>query len=147
MKDRLVTPRRVTFWYGVPGDDDRFSYPNCPNFGMGNVYGFPGIEGRGLKFSTSYDSIPFDPDTDERLVTENEVERAREFLHQWFPALQDQPLLESRVCQYETSVDAHFIVDHRDLHLSIRRQRQMCIRDRPGTTCKNEFFGGNCLSR
>ena len=112
MKDRLVTPRRSTFWYGVPADDDRFSYPNCPNFGMASVYGFPSIEGRGLKFATVYDSIPFDADTDERLVTENEVERAREFLHQWFPALHDQPLLESRVCQYETSVDAHFIVDH-----------------------------------
>ena len=73
---------------------------------------FPVIEGRGLKFATGYDSIPFDADTDDRLVTENEVERAREFLHKWFPALYDQPLLESRVCQYETSVDEHFIVDH-----------------------------------
>ena len=112
MENRLVTPRRVTFWYGVPADDDRFTYPNCPNFGMADVYGFPSIEGRGLKFSTSYDSIPFDADTDERLVTENEVERARKFLHKWFPALHDQPLLESRVCQYENSVDEHFIVDH-----------------------------------
>ena len=112
MKDRLATPRRVTFWYGVPADDTRFTYPNCPNFGMAGVYGFPSIEGRGLKFATVYDSIPFDADTDERLVSDNEVARAREFLHQWFPALHDQPLLESRVCQYETSVDAHFIVDH-----------------------------------
>jgi glycine/D-amino acid oxidase-like deaminating enzyme len=112
MKDRLVTPRRATFWYGVPPDDNRFSHPNCPNFSMAGVYGFPSIEGRGLKFATVYDSIPFDPDTDERLVTENEVERAREFLNKWFPALRGQPLLESRVCQYETSVDDHFIVDH-----------------------------------
>ena len=112
MKDRLMTPRRVTFWYGVPADDNRFTYPNCPNFDMASVYGFPSIEGRGLKFATEYDSIQFDADMDERLVTENEVERAREFLHKWFPALHDQPLLESRVCQYETSVDEHFIVDH-----------------------------------
>ncbi len=112
MKDRLETPRRVTFWYGVPADDNRFTYPDCPNFDMASVYGFPSIEGRGLKFATEYDSIPFDADTDERLVTENEVKRAREFLHKWFPALHDQPLLESRVCQYETSVDDHFIVDH-----------------------------------
>ena len=83
---------------------------------MAGVYGFPSIEGRGLKFATVYDSIPFDPDTDERLVTENEVERAREFLDKWFPALRGQPLLESRVCQYETSVDDHFIVDrHPDM--------------------------------
>ena len=116
MKDRLATPRRVTFWYGVPADDRRFSYPHCPNFGMAGVYGFPSIEGRGLKFATIYDSIPFDADTDERLVNDHEVERAREFLHQWFPALHDQPLLESRVCQYESSVDAHFIVDqHPDM--------------------------------
>ena len=111
MKDRIETPRRVTFWFGVPADDDRFTYPNCPNFKVRGVYGFPSIEGRGLKFATSYDNVPFDPDTGERLVTAEEVRRAREFLASTFPALRDQPLLESRVCQYENSVDEHFIVD------------------------------------
>ena len=116
MKDRLVTPRRVTFWYGVPADDDRFTYPNCPNWSVRDVYGFPSIEGRGFKVAPSFDSVPFDPDTDERVVTPEEIRRTREFVSESFPALANQPILESRVCQYETSVDAHFIVDrHPDM--------------------------------
>ena len=111
MKSRLVTPRRVTFWFGVPPNDNRFTYPNCPNWSVRGVYGFPSIEGRGFKVATEFDSVPFDPDTGERIVTTDEVRRAREFVASAFPALRDQPVLESRVCQYETSVDAHFIVD------------------------------------
>ena len=117
MKDRLVTPRRVTFWYGVPDDDDdRFTYPNCPNWSVRGVYGFPSIEGRGFKVAPLFGSVPFDPDTDERVVTPEEIRRSRKFVSEAFPALADQPILESRVCQYESSVDAHFIVDrHPDM--------------------------------
>ena len=116
MRDRLITPRRVTFWYGVPAADARFTYPNCPSWSVRGVYGFPSIEGRGFKVATSFDNVPFDPDTDERVVTPEEIRRARAFVSEAFPALADQPVLESRVCQYETSVDAHFIVDrHPDM--------------------------------
>ena len=116
MRDRLITPRRVTFWYGVPAADARFTYPNCPSWSVRGVYGFPSIEGRGFKVATSFDNVPFDPDTDERVVTPEEIRRARAFVSEAFPALADQPVLESRVCLYETSVDAHFIVDrHPDM--------------------------------
>ncbi len=111
MKNRLATPRRVTFWFGVPPDDNRFTFPNCPNWSIRGAYGFPSIEGRGFKVATTFDSIPFDPDTGERIVTADEVRRAREFVASAWPALRDQPVLESRVCQYEMSVDEHFIVD------------------------------------
>ena len=111
MKDRMVTPRRVTFWFGVPMDDHRFTYPNCPNWSVRGAYGFPNIEGRGFKVATSFNSLPFDPDTGERIVTADELRRAHELVGTAFPALKGQPLLESRVCQYERSVDGHFIVD------------------------------------
>lgn len=80
MQGRLVTPRRVTFWYGVPPDDDRFTYPNCPNWSVRGVYGFPSIEGRGFKVATVFDSVPFDPDTGERVVTAEEIRLARQFV-------------------------------------------------------------------
>ena len=55
-------------------------------------------------------------DTDERVITPEEIRRARDYVTKSFPALAEQPILESRVCQYETSVDAHFIVDrHPDM--------------------------------
>jgi sarcosine oxidase len=53
----------------------------------------------------------FDPDTDERLVSPYQVKRARDYLALRFPALKDQPVVETRVCQLEMSVDEHFIVD------------------------------------
>ncbi len=111
MKNKLQTPRRITFWYGVPTDDNRFIYPNCPTWDIRGVYGFPSIEGRGWKVAPYFDSIPFDPDTGERIVTAEEIEQARLVVTRAFPALADQPVLESRVCQYENSIDNHFIVD------------------------------------
>ena len=111
MENKLQTPRRITFWYGVPTDDNRFIYPNCPTWDLQGAYGFPSIEGRGWKVAPYYDSIPFDPDTGERIVTAEEIEHARQLVRRAFPALADQPVLESRVCQYEDSVDSHFIVD------------------------------------
>ena len=111
MKNKLETPRRITFWYGVPTDDNRFIYPNCPTWLLRGVYGFPSIEGRGWKVAPELDNISFDPDTGERIVTAYEIKKARQFVAHSFPALADQPVLESRVCQYEDSVDTHFIVD------------------------------------
>ena len=53
----------------------------------------------------------FDPDTDERTASTFELKRARDYLARRFPALANEPLVESRVCQLEMSVDEHFIID------------------------------------
>ena len=52
----------------------------------------------------------FDPDNDERVVSPYQVKRARDYLALRFPALKDQPVVETRVCQLEMSVDEHFII-------------------------------------
>src|SRR5439155_11507730 len=52
-----------------------------------------------------------DPDTQEHTLTPDEIRKGREFVTKWFPALTDQPLVESKVCQREDSIDEHFIVD------------------------------------
>jgi glycine/D-amino acid oxidase-like deaminating enzyme len=54
--------------------------------------------------------VAFDPDLDERVHNAYLLQRARAFLAHRFPALANQPLLESRVCQTEMTVDEHFIV-------------------------------------
>ncbi len=112
-KKKLFTPRRDVFFFGTPPGDDRFSYPNFPNYsedaGQG-YYGFPDIDGRGFKVCPVGELTAFDPDTDERVVSPYQVKRARDYLAVRFPALEDQPLVETRVCQLEMSVDEHFIV-------------------------------------
>ena len=113
MKKKLFTPRRDVFFFGTPAGDDRFSYPNFPNYSEDNYqgyYGFPSIDSRGFKVCPVGELTAFDPDTDERVVSSYQVKRARDYLGLRFPALKDQPIVESRVCQLEMSVDEHFII-------------------------------------
>jgi glycine/D-amino acid oxidase-like deaminating enzyme len=111
MRKKLVTPRRLEFFVGTPPGDERFTYPNFPNWAVGGAYGFPSIEGRGFKIAPTFEDTFVDPDTQERLVTPDEVAKVRSFIATWFPALKDQPIVDTKVCQYENSVDEHFIVD------------------------------------
>jgi len=112
-KKKLFIPRRDVFFFGTPSGDDRFSYPNFPNYSEDayqGFYGFPSIDNRGFKVCPVGELTAFDPDTDERVVSPYQVKRARDYLALRFPALKDQPVVESRVCQLEMSVDEHFII-------------------------------------
>jgi glycine/D-amino acid oxidase-like deaminating enzyme len=107
---KIFTPRRDIFFFGTPSGDDRFNYPNLPNFDDVGYYGFPNIDGRGFKLAPMGERVAFDPDLDERVANAYLLPRARAFLARRFPDLKDQPLLESRVCQTEMTVDENFIV-------------------------------------
>jgi glycine/D-amino acid oxidase-like deaminating enzyme len=112
-KKKLFTPRRDVFFFGTPAGDDRFSYPNFPNYSEDNsqgYYGFPSIDNRGFKVCPVGELTAFDPDTDERVVSSYQVKRARDYLALRFPALKNEPVVESRVCQLEMSVDEHFVI-------------------------------------
>jgi len=111
MAHKLITPRRVVFFYGTPAGDERFTYPNFPAWAVDDAYGFPSIEGRGFKVVPTFEQVMVDPDTQEHTLTADEIRRGREFVARWFPALRDQPLVDSKVCQREDSIDEHFIVD------------------------------------
>jgi len=76
-----------------------------------NAYGFPCIEGRGFKVVPTFNPpVLVDPDTQEHALTPDEQRKGREFTAKWFPALANQPLVDSRICQREDSIDEHFIV-------------------------------------
>lgn len=109
--DRIKVPGREVFYFGVPSGDTRFMPPAMPNYSESGYYGFPSIDGRGVKVCPTTGPVTFDPDTDERVVTAHEVRRARAYLAKRFPALAGQPITETRVCQLENTVDEHFIVD------------------------------------
>ncbi len=108
---RIAVPGREVFYFGTPSGDARFSVPNLPNFSEDGYYGFPSVDGRGVKVCPTEGPTTFDPDTDERIVTPHQVRRARAFLARRFPALKDQPITETRVCQLENTADEHFIID------------------------------------
>lgn len=108
---RIKVPGREVFYFGTPAGDTRFAVPNMPNFSEDGYYGFPSLDGRGVKVCPTTGPVTFDPDTDERIVTPHEARRARAYLARRFPALKDQPITETRVCQLENTADEHFIVD------------------------------------
>ncbi len=108
---RIKVPGREVFYFGTPAGDTRFSVPHMPNFSEDGYYGFPSLDGRGVKVCPTTGPVTFDPDTDERIVTPHEVRRARAYLARRFPALKDQPITETRMCQLENTADEHFIID------------------------------------
>jgi sarcosine oxidase len=120
MAKKLFTPRRDVFYFGTPAGDDRFSYPNFPNYSEDfpayseesdeGFYGFPSIDYRGFKVCPAGERTALDPDTDERIASPFYIKRAKEYVAKRFPPLRNQPILESRVCQLEMSVDSHFII-------------------------------------
>jgi glycine/D-amino acid oxidase-like deaminating enzyme len=58
----------------------------------------------------TFEPVLVDPDTQEHSLTAEEVRKGREFAAKWFPALANQPLVDSKICQREDSIDEHFIV-------------------------------------
>lgn len=117
--NRLRTPRRDVFFIGTPPGDDRFSWQRMPSWGFGGPaddpdfskwYGFPSVDERGLKACPVDDGNQIDPDTDERIVNPYQLKRAHDYIGGRFPALRNQPIAETRVCQTENTIDDHFIV-------------------------------------
>ncbi|MEN9509410.1 MAG: hypothetical protein RLZZ621_1973 [Gemmatimonadota bacterium] len=108
---RIQVPGRDVFYFGVPAGDRRFSAEALPNFSEATYYGFPSIDGRGVKVCPTTGSPSFNPDTDERIVSAIEARRAREYVARRFPALATQPITETRVCQLENTPDENFLID------------------------------------
>jgi len=113
--ENLIRPtRQEVFFFGTPAGDSRFSEEALPvwiDHGERIFYGIPGNQWRGFKVADDTRGAPFDPTSGERVASPEGLQAARDYLGFRFPALKGSPLLESRVCQYENSLDQHFIVD------------------------------------
>jgi len=110
---RITVPRRDVFFFGPPPGDGRFGAERLPGFSEGaqSVYGFPDMDGLGLKVAPYGGVDPFRPDADDRAPAAHWLQRARDYLALRVPAMARQPLIRSRVCQLENTADEHFIVD------------------------------------
>jgi glycine/D-amino acid oxidase-like deaminating enzyme len=112
-----VTKQDVVFM-GPRGGDDRWGAEAMPcwiDFDAA-FYGIPGVDGRGFKLAPDRYGPVFDPSAGERIVDAESVRLARAYLASRFPDLATQPVVETRVCQYERTPDGHFLIDrHPDL--------------------------------
>jgi len=110
---RITVPRRDVFFFGPPPGDARFTTDRLPCFSEGSqsVYGLPDMDGLGLKVAPFGGIDPFRPDSDDRVPAAHWLQRARAYLALRFPAMAQQPLIHSRICQLENTANEHFIVD------------------------------------
>ncbi len=107
-----VTKQDVLF-VGSPAGDGRFAAGTLPCWldSVGAVYGIPAVDGRGMKVGPDRFGPAFDPTDGERIVDPESVEIVRSYLAMRFPAMAGAPVLETRVCQYESTPDSQFIID------------------------------------
>jgi sarcosine oxidase len=110
---RIRPTRQEVFFFGTPLGDRRFAPPAMPVWldfsDERRAYTLPDLEDRGFKLAFDQYGQEFDPDTGDRVATE--LDSARSFLAERFPALATAPLLESRVCQYENTPTGDFLID------------------------------------
>ena len=111
--DRIHSTRQEVFFFGSEPGDRRFAPPAMPAWidFAGGVYGLPDLEGRGFKIGLDHHGPPLDPDTGDRIVSDDALQVARMILARRIPALESAPLLEAHVCQYSNSWNGDFVID------------------------------------
>lgn len=112
---RIFPTRQEVFYFAPPPGNPNYGSDRLPtwaDFNGGDVYyGFPDLESRGFKIAHDLHGPPIDPDTAERVTSEEGLADIRAYLRRRFPEMVDRPLVESRVCQYENSSNGDFLVD------------------------------------
>lgn len=113
MAKRLRIPIGHTFYFGVPPGDTRFMYPSMPSYAVPGCTGWPALTGdhRGFRVRTG-GRPPEDPDYSDRWIGPEYHQQPRQVLADYFPALLGAPIMETRACHYESSVDRNLIIDH-----------------------------------
>ncbi len=115
LRARIFPTRQEVFFFATPPGEDRYlpaHLPGWADFNAGDIYyGIPDLESRGFKIANDRHGVQFDPDTGDRQVTAAGLADVRNYLALRFPALAGQPLVESRVCQYENSSNGDLLID------------------------------------
>jgi glycine/D-amino acid oxidase-like deaminating enzyme len=113
LQDCIHPTRQEVFFFGTPTGDQRFTAPALPiwiDF-KDEAYGFPDLEGRGIKVAIDRHGAPFDPDAGNRLASEAGLLAVRQYLARRLPEMKDAPVTETRVCQYENTANGDFLID------------------------------------
>jgi glycine/D-amino acid oxidase-like deaminating enzyme len=113
---RIFATRQEVFFFAPPAGDRRFlpsAMPGWADFNEGDMfYGFPDLEGRGVKFAHDTHGAVVDPDTQDRRPSAGALAEIIAFRDRRFPLLRGAPLTEARVCQYENSSSGDFLIDY-----------------------------------
>ncbi len=99
--------RRDVFFFGAGGD-----WSGTPGFCDYDsaYYGHGELGGLGVKVAPDVAGDEVEPDTLDRTPDPAKLELARAYMRRRFPSLADAPVVGARVCQYDLTPDAHFLV-------------------------------------
>jgi sarcosine oxidase len=111
--DKIHSTRQEVVFFGAPAGDQRFRAPTLPTWidFKDEAYGLPDIEGHGIKIAIDRHGPPFDPDTTVRVVTNQGLAETRRYLTRRLPDLNDAPVVQTEVCQYENTSNGDFLID------------------------------------
>ncbi len=114
LQEFIHCTRQEAYYLGVPS---KFAglFDEMPVWidadGADYYYGIPGNARRGFKVGVDRRGATFDPTDGDRTLNQDVLAHARAFMGYRFPALQQAPLLENRVCHYGNSPDGNFLLD------------------------------------
>jgi glycine/D-amino acid oxidase-like deaminating enzyme len=110
----FVVTKQDIFCFGSPAGDTRYHEDRIPVWADHRdhfMYGIPGNQERGFKLGDDTRGPEFNPTSGERLVSEAGLAEARRYLGFRFPGMENAPLVETQVCQYEDTTDHNFVID------------------------------------
>lgn len=134
--NKVRLPIGTACYYGTPVGDSRFSYPGLPSWNFSGVTGWVAlpVDNRGFRVRGGVapppppenaikeklpeppprapaDPSQSDPDLSVRWASADRLEGSRRLLQRRFPLMADAPLLETRSCHYESSINRNFVID------------------------------------
>jgi monomeric sarcosine oxidase len=123
LKERIFPTRQEVFFLGPPPGCADFRPPQMPVWlhrtDPDLPYALPEIEGRGFKIAFDRHGEAFDPDSGGRVVAPASIERLRKYLKKHIPLLENAPIIETRVCQYENTWNGDFLIDRHPEHENV----------------------------
>src|SRR3989442_3582235 len=113
LASQLFVERNVLFWFEPRAERDAFA--RLPVYIVEDTdriyYGFPYIEGQGVKVAGLHFGDPADPDMLDRTPSPDDQERVRGWLRRRVP-LANGERRDAKVCMYTDTVDPHFVIDN-----------------------------------
>jgi len=106
-------PMGNVMYYGTPPGNERFNFPHIPSWNFPGVTGWPSLppDHRGFRVRAGGQAGGDDPDTSVRWVGPEGLDRPRQILAERFPAMAEQPLVETRACHYESNIMRDWLID------------------------------------
>ncbi|MEA2623917.1 MAG: hypothetical protein QOH61_2827 [Chloroflexota bacterium] len=112
LRDVIRVTKQDVLYMGPAAGDSRFQVDSIPTWCDYDAayYGVGSTAANGFKIAPDRLGPVFDPSRGERSVDPESARLVRAYLRRRFPDLALAPVVSSRVCQYESTPDSHFLI-------------------------------------